>query len=89
MEITLLNVSPNYEAVVNEIKEAYPEATIDAKSYITYVSINSELVHCYFSRFYSPETHDYFHALRFYDPTHQRKELFIKLENLDTIFGIR
>ena len=89
MEITLLNESPNYEAVVNEIKEAFPEATIDAKSYITFVNIKSELVHCYFSRFYSPETHDYFHALRFYDLTHQRKELFIKLENLDTIFGIR
>lgn len=89
MEITLLNQSPNYEAVVNEIKEVFPEATIDAKSYITFVTIDSKLCHAYFSRFYSPETHDYFHALRFYDPTHQRKELFIKLENLDTIFGVR
>lgn len=86
MDIALNSKSEGIDAILETIKTVWPEAYIDKKSNLTFVSIK-HIAHAYFSEFYEKEK-DSFYALRIYDPKGERDAIMIDLKYIETIFGI-
>ena len=87
MHITLNSKSEGIDAILETIRTVWPEAAIDKKENLTFITIKHDIARAYFSEFYESEK-GIFYALRIYDPKDERKPIMIDLKYIDTIFGI-
>lgn len=87
MHITLKSKSEGIDAIIETIKTVWPEADIDKKENLTFITIKRDIAHAYFSYFYDVEKGN-FYALRIYDSKNERKPIMIDLKYIDSLFGI-